>query len=100
MMGIKTEVAFPTFTETGFPQEMLDKLKEAFDGKEIIGNKSSSGTEILNELAQESIDKDAVIIYTSADSVLQICGHEEHMGLETLYKYCEKAREICNSRDD
>jgi len=100
MMGIKTEVAFPTFTENGFPKEMIDKLSEAFDGKKIIGNKSSSGTEILNELAQQSIDEDSVIVYTSADSVLQICGHEEHMGLDKLYEYCEKAREILNSKDE
>lgn len=99
MMGIKTETPFPTFTETGFPQEMIDLLEKAF-GRKVIGNKSASGTEILDELAQREIDNNEVIVYTSADSVLQICGHEEHMGLETLYKFCEIAREICDSRPE
>ncbi len=100
MMGIKTETAFPTFTDTGFPEEMLELLSKAFDGKKIIGNKSASGTEILDELAQQELDEDAVIVYTSSDSVLQVCGHEDKMGLETLYRYCEEARKICNSRED
>ena len=100
MMGIKTEIAFPTFTENGFPKEMIDQLSKAFDGKKIIGNKSASGTEIINELAQKSIDEDSIIVYTSADSVLQICGHEKHMGLNKLYEYCKKAREICDSRNE
>ena len=60
----------------------------------IIGNKSASGTAILDELAPEEIEKGHLIVYTSADSVLQICGHEEFMGLDTLYHYCEIAREL------
>jgi phosphopentomutase len=63
-------------------------------GRTIIGNKSASGTEILEELAEEEVQKGHLIVYTSADSVLQICGNEELMGLETLYKYCEIAREL------
>ncbi len=93
MMGIHTTKPFVTFTETGFPKELIDQLEERF-GKEIVGNKSASGTEILEELAEEEIYNDKVIVYTSADSVLQICGNEETMGLETLYKYCEIAREL------
>lgn len=100
MMGIKTEKGFPTFTETGFPDEMIQELSKTFDGKKIIGNKSASGTKIINELAQKSIDEDSVIVYTSADSVLQICGHEKHMGLDKLYEYCHKARKICDSKDE
>ena len=93
MMGIHTTKPFVTFTETGFPKELIDQLEERF-GKEIIGNKSASGTEILEELAEQEIYEDKVIVYTSADSVLQICGNEETMGLDTLYRYCEIAREL------
>lgn len=93
MMGIYTDKPFQTFTETGFPQELIDELAKR-TGRTIIGNKSASGTEILEELAEEEIQKGHLIVYTSADSVLQICGNEETMGLETLYKYCEIAREL------
>ena len=93
MMGIHTTTPFVTFTETGFPKELIDELEKQF-GKEIIGNKSASGTEILEELAEEEVNNDKVIVYTSADSVLQICGNEDTMGLDTLYRYCEIAREL------
>ncbi|AAT27805.1 phosphopentomutase [[Mycoplasma] mobile] len=100
MMGIFTKIPFPVFTETGFPKELLDNLSKACDGREIIGNKSASGTEILDELAQKEIDEKKLIVYTSGDSVLQICGHEETMGLENLYRYAKEARRICSSRPE
>jgi phosphopentomutase len=59
-----------------------------------IGNKSASGTEIIDELAEEEIATGHMIVYTSADSVLQICGNEETFGLDELYRCCEIAREI------
>ncbi|ONI47256.1 phosphopentomutase [Candidatus Epulonipiscium fishelsonii] len=93
MMGIETKVPFKTFTDTGFPPELIQELEEK-TGRKIIGNKSSSGTEILDELAEEEINNGYLIVYTSADSVLQICGNEETMGLENLYKYCEIARDL------
>lgn len=93
MMGIYTDKPFQTFTETGFPKELIDELSKR-TGRTIIGNKSASGTEILEELAEEEIQKGHLIVYTSADSVLQICGNEETMGLDTLYRYCEIAREL------
>ena len=93
MMGLHVTKPFQTFTDTGFPQELIDEL-ERLTGRKVIGNKSASGTEILDELAEEEIQKGHLIVYTSADSVLQICGHEELMGLDTLYKYCEIAREL------
>ncbi len=93
MMGLKIEKPFQTFTDTGFPKELLDEL-ERRTGKRIIGNKSASGTEILDELAEEEISTGAMIVYTSADSVLQICGNEETFGLEELYRCCEIAREL------
>ena len=93
MMGLHITVPFQTFTETGFPKELLDELS-ARTGRVIIGNKSASGTEILDELAEEEIEKGHMIVYTSADSVLQICGNEETFGLDELYRCCEIAREI------
>ena len=100
MMGIKTEIPFPVFTETGFPKDLLEELSKAFDGKKIVGNKSASGTTIINELAHEERDNNSIIVYTSGDSVLQICGHEEWTGVEKLWEYGEKAREICNSKPE
>ncbi len=93
MMGLKTEKPFITFTETGFPPELIEELEKR-TGRKIIGNKSSSGTEILDELAEEEIAHGHMIVYTSADSVLQICGNEETFGLEELYRCCEIAREL------
>ncbi|MCR5144394.1 MAG: phosphopentomutase [Lachnospiraceae bacterium] len=93
MMGINTTKPFITFTETGFPPELISELEKR-TGREIIGNKSASGTEILEELGEQEINEGKLIVYTSADSVLQICGNEETMGVETLYKYCEIAREL------
>ncbi len=93
MMGLYTTKPFVTFTEHGFPKELIAEL-EARTGRHIIGNKAASGTVILDELAEEEIASGSLIVYTSADSVLQICGNEETMGLENLYKYCEIAREL------
>lgn len=93
LMGIKTTKPFVTFTETGFPPDLIAEL-ERRTGRTIIGNKSSSGTEILEELAEEEIATGHMIVYTSADSVLQICGNEETFGLDELYRCCEIAREL------
>lgn len=93
MMGILTTKPFRTFTDTGFPDELIKELEEKC-GRRIIGNKAASGTEILEELAEREIQNGELIVYTSADSVLQICGNEETMGVETLYRYCEIAREL------
>lgn len=93
MMGLNIDKPFQTFTETGFPKELIDELEKRF-GHKIVGNKSASGTEILDEYGEHEIATGDVIVYTSADSVLQICGNEETMGLETLYKYCGIAREL------
>lgn len=93
MMGLEVTTPFKTFTETGFPSELIQELEER-TGKKVIGNKSASGTEILDELAEEEIATGHMIVYTSADSVLQICGNEETFGLDELYRCCEIAREI------
>ena len=93
MMGLHITKPFKTFSEHGFPPELIEELSRRC-GRKIIGNKSASGTEILDELGEEEIQKGHLIVYTSADSVLQICGNEETMGLENLYHYCKIAREL------
>ncbi|WP_276948934.1 phosphopentomutase [Enterocloster lavalensis] len=93
MMGLRTTTPFQTFTENGFPAELLEELSKR-TGHRIIGNKSASGTEILDELAEKEIATGDMIVYTSADSVLQICGNEETFGLAELYRCCEIAREL------
>ena len=93
MMGIYTTKPFKTFTDHGFPKELIDELEKR-TGHKVIGNKSASGTEILDDLGEEEIATGHMIVYTSADSVLQICGNEETFGLDELYLCCEIAREI------
>ena len=93
MMGLNMDKPFQTFTDTGFPKELIDELEKR-TGHKVIGNKSASGTEILDELAEEEIATGNMIVYTSADSVLQICGNEETFGLDELYRCCEIAREL------
>ena len=93
MMGIHTTKPFITFTENGFPNELISALEERF-GRKIVGNKAASGTAILDELGEQEIRDNKVIVYTSADSVLQICGNENYMGLDKLYQFCEIAREL------
>lgn len=93
MMGLKIDTPFKTFTDTGFPDELLEELK-ARTGHGIVGNKSASGTEILDEFGEHQMKTGDMIVYTSADSVLQICGHEETFGLEELYRCCKIAREL------
>lgn len=93
MMGLQTTKPFITFTETGFPRELIDELEKR-TGHRVIGNKAASGTEILDELGEEEIRTGNMIVYTSADSVLQICGNEETFGLQELYRCCEIAREL------
>ena len=93
MMGLHITKPFKTFTNTGFPPELIAELEKR-TGHKVIGNKAASGTAILDELAEEEIATGNMIVYTSADSVLQICGNEETFGLEELYRCCEIAREI------
>ena len=93
MMGLEVTKPFKTFTEHGFPPELIAELEKR-TGHKVIGNKSASGTEILDELGEEEIATGHMIVYTSADSVLQICGNEQTFGLDELYRCCEIAREI------
>ncbi len=93
IMGIETKKPFKTFTDHGFPKELIQELEKR-TGHKVIGNKSASGTEIIEELGEEEIATGHMIVYTSADSVLQICGNEETFGLSELYRCCEIAREL------
>ena len=93
MMGLHITKPFLTFTEHGFPKELIEELEKR-TGHKVIGNKSASGTVILDELGEEEIATGHMIVYTSADSVLQICGNEETFGLDELYRCCEIARKI------
>lgn len=93
MMGILTPNPLVTFTETGFPEELIREL-ERRTGRKVIGNYSESGTVILKQLGEEQTNSGSLIVYTSADSVLQIAANVEKMPLEELYRACEIAREI------
>lgn len=93
LMGLKIDVPFVTFTDTGFPKELLDELSKQ-TGRKIVGNKAASGTEIIEEYGEHQIKTGDLIVYTSSDSVLQIAAHEEAIGLDELYKACEIARKL------
>lgn len=94
MMGIYTSKPFQTFTDTGFPKDLIERLEKE-TGHKIIGNYAASGTQIIKDLGEQQIKENSLIVYTSADSVLQICGHEKYTGLDELYRCCEIARKIC-----
>ncbi|MHB1798579.1 MAG: phosphopentomutase [Vulcanimicrobiaceae bacterium] len=90
MAGIITQVPFPTYPQ-GFPKEVVDEFTRIV-GKPPLGNKTASGTEIIEELGAEHIATGRPILYTSADSVFQVATHEEVVPLPTLYSWCEQAR--------
>ncbi len=93
MMGLKITEPFKTFTDTGFPDELLEELSNRTN-RGILGNKSASGTEILDELGEQHMKTGDLIVYTSADSVLQIAAHEEIIPPKELWEICEIARQI------
>jgi phosphopentomutase len=92
IMGLYIDQPFQTFPN-GFPDDLLDELKEK-TGRGIIGNKPASGTEILVELGEEHMKTGDLIVYTSADSVLQIAAHEDVVPIDELYEICETARKM------
>ena len=94
MMGVHTVIPFKTFMKDGcFPNELIEELEKQ-TGREVIGNCVASGTEIIKELGEEHMKTGSIIVYTSADSVLQIAAHEDIVPLDELYKICEIARNI------
>jgi phosphopentomutase len=92
IMGLNIQSPFRVFPE-GFPQELIQKI-ESHTGRRIIGNKPASGTEILDEFGEHQMKTGDLIVYTSADPVLQIAAHEDIIPLEELYAICEYVREI------
>ena len=97
MAGLVTSRAFPIYPE-GFPPRILNPLKKAV-GRDVLGNKSASGTDIIQELGPEHMRTGNLIVYTSADSVFQVAAHEELVPLEELYRICRIAREILDGKD-
>ena len=93
LMGIPSKKFFKTFTERGFPRDLIE-LIESETGKRIIGNKLAEGEEIINELGERHLNYGSLILYTSTDSTLQIAAHEDVVPLAKLYAYCEKIRKI------
>lgn len=95
MAGVRVTKAFPTYYE-GFPQEFVDRFVKEAGVPGYLGNIPASGTEIIKDLGDEHLRTGKPIVYTSADSVFQIACHEEHFGLDRLYKICEVARRLCD----
>ena len=94
--GLVSSEPMPVFPD-GFPEELLKELEAATGGK-ILCNKPYSGTEVIKDYGKEHLETGALIVYTSADSVLQIAAHEEKVPVSELYRYCEAARKICSGK--
>lgn len=99
IMGVLTTKPAVTFTDTGFPKDLMDELEKR-TGHKFIGNKAASGTEIIKELGERQLETKEMIIYTSADSVLQIAANEELYGLDEIYRVCKIARDLCSSKPE
>ena len=93
LMGIENIISYKTFNNQGFPRELLEKIATTIK-RPIIGNIVSPAQEIINKLAERHINTGALIIYTTADSNLEVAAHEDVIPLQTLYSYCEIIREI------
>ena len=96
MMGVPVLFDWGYFPKKGnaFPSELINKINQATSINGILGDCHASGTDIINRLGQEHIKSGLPICYTSADSVFQVAAHEDHFGLDNLYKYCETVREL------
>lgn len=92
--GLISKKPFNTYPN-GFPQKTIEAI-EKMSGRKVVCNKPYSGTEVIDDYADEQLKNGSLIVYTSADSVLQIAAHEEIISIEELYKICEKSLEICN----
>lgn len=96
--GVRCSYAFPTFPD-GFPSSLIEEI-ERLTGRRVIGNVSASGTEIIKELGERHMETGELIVYTSADSVLQIAANESVIPLQELYKICEVVRKLTDSREE
>lgn len=93
IMGVKNDIQFKSFTETGFPRELLNEIEFA-TGRKVIGNINADGIEIINELGERHLQYGFLILYTSNGSNLQIAAHENVIPVSKLYEYAEKIRKI------
>ena len=96
MIGIKNEIAYQSFNQ-GLPYEIINDI-QLITGRKLIGNVCNQDGSIIQELGERSVNYGALIIYTSADSDIQIAAHEDCISVDTLHDYCAKIRELCNSR--
>ncbi|MGO1919043.1 MAG: phosphopentomutase, partial [Alkalibacterium gilvum] len=96
LMGLHIKTPFRVFPN-GFPEELIKQIEE-HTGRKVVGNKPASGTKIIEELGEHQMETGDLIVYTSADPVLQIAAHEDIIPLEELYEICEYVREI--TKDD
>lgn len=92
MVGIKSDIPFKTFNE-GFPYDILNGVEQV-TGRRVIGNKCCNDDSILQELGERQLNYGALIIYTSADSDLQVAAHEDSISISQLYQYCERIRAL------
>jgi len=95
MAGLPTKDPFATFPG-GFPAELVSAFSKAV-GREVLGNKAASGTEIVAALGARHVETGALIVYTSADSVFQIAAHESVVPVDELYEICLAARRLCDA---
>ena len=96
LCGLISDEPLPTYPD-GFPAELISRFEEAC-GHKVICNKPYSGTQVIHDYGREHIETGALIVYTSADSVFQIAAHEEHFGLDELYRCCEIARKMLTGK--
>ena len=92
MAGLVSETPFPTYPD-GFPPEVIEEFCMK-TGRGALCNKPYSGTEVIKDYGEEHLKTGNLIVYTSADSVFQIAAHEDVVPVETLYDYCQIARDI------
>ena len=93
MMGVEVKTPFKVFTDTGFPKDLIDEI-EKMTNRKVVGNYSASGTEIIKELGEDHVKDGNLIVYTSADSVLQIAANEDVVPIEELWDICKKVRKL------
>ncbi|MEG2283551.1 MAG: phosphopentomutase [Bacilli bacterium] len=98
LVGIRNTVAFKNFSEKGFPRELIDAIED-ITGRRVIGNKCANGNDMINELGERQLDYGSLILFTGADSNLQIAAHEDVIPLQKLYQYCEKIRKITTKEE-
>lgn len=94
--GVVSDQPLPVFPE-GFPAELIAALEKE-TGRKVICNLPYSGTKVIYDYGREHLETGALIVYTSADSVLQIAAHEEKVPVPELYRYCEIARNLCRGK--